>query len=68
MTRGGRRPGAGRKSRAEGRAAHGVTIHLHEHDWGEILGALREGETMAAFVRDAALAAARRRAKRETAP
>jgi hypothetical protein len=62
MSRGGPRPGSGRPSRAQGRAARGVTIHLHEQEWGEILGALREGEAMAEFVRSSALAAARRRA------
>jgi hypothetical protein len=61
MTRGGPRPGSGRPSRIKGRATRGVTIHLHEQEWGEILGALREGETLAEFVRSAALAAARRR-------
>ena len=61
MTRGGVRAGSGRKGRGPARTRRYVSVNLQEHEEAEIMSALLPGETIAAFMRDAAIGEARRR-------
>lgn len=61
MTRGGRRPGSGRKPRGSA-PARAVSVPLAPEERAEIAEALVEGEDLAVFMRDAALSVARGRA------
>lgn len=58
---GGRRPGAGRKPRADGPATSEIWVKVTDSERAELLGGLREGETLAGFLREHGLAAMRRR-------
>lgn len=61
MPRGGPRPGSGRPGRGEGRSRRYVSVNLQEHEEALLLAVLGEGETLASFIRDAAIREARRR-------
>lgn len=65
MTRGGARPGAGRKpTTGRGWAAGGktVTVQFSQAERGELEECLRDDETAASLLRDLGLAEVRRRA------
>ena len=64
MTRGGPRPGAGRKPRGDGRTRRYASVNLLEHEEAAMAAVLREGETLASYLRDCGLREAARRAKR----
>lgn len=59
--RGGARPGAGRKPRAEGAATVSHTVWLTETEAAELTGGLRDGETVSSVLRDGGLRIVRSR-------
>ena len=66
MTRGGPRPGAGRKPRGPaGPVRRYVSVHLLEHEEAAMVAVLEEGETLPGYLRDLGLREAARRANRD---
>lgn len=61
MGRGGRRPGSGRKPEADAPREHIARVPLSPAEHAELTGALGPKQTLAGFLRDEGLAAARRR-------